>query len=196
VTRHHHAAIVGWFSRAVEAICTMLRRAAALAALPVLLLAACETEMGGPQYPVTPGPPPPPPPPPASGAINGTGAFHLASGARVTCAGFSIALMPDYVRYRRRIVELYGTTVRAMEPISEVRARESKAGQPSEDTAPVASATCDARGDFQVNGITPGGYFLLARVKVRPASASGGDYVILEPIDVRPGEVTDVSLAP
>ena len=171
----------------------MLPRAAVLA-IPVLLLAACQSELGAPGYPVAPGPQAPPPPP-ASGGIDGTGAFHLSSGGRVSCAGYSVALMPDLARYRRRIVELYGTTVRAMEPIGEVRDRSTKAPA-SPDTAPVASATCDAKGDFQLRGLNPGGYFLLARVKVRPAPAGGGDYVIIEPVDVQPGQIADVSLAP
>ncbi|HLK26282.1 MAG TPA: hypothetical protein VKT30_16615 [Caulobacteraceae bacterium] len=170
----------------------MLRRAAVLA-IPVLFVAACQTSYEGPGYPAPP--PPAPPPPPAVGGIDGQGAFHMSSGARVTCAGYSVALMPDYVRYRRRVVDLYGTTVRSMQPIAEVRARSAKA-PPSPDTAPVASATCDAKGAFQVRGLQPGGYFLLARVKVRPAPASGGDYVILQPIDVQPGQIASVSLAP
>jgi hypothetical protein len=172
----------------------MSRRAAILAALPVLMLAACET-FTGPSYrpPSPPLQPPPPPPPP--GGIDGHGAFRLRAGARVSCAGFSVALMPDFVRYRRRLEALYGGTQRMMQPIAEVKARSAKL-PPSPDTAPVASTACDAKGGFSFHGLNPGGYFLLARVKVRSATAVGGDYVILQPVDVEPGQSTDVTLGP
>jgi hypothetical protein len=169
----------------------MLSRAAILA-LPVLLLAACNTFTGGPAFHPPPEQPPPPPP---VGGIDGEGAFRLADGGRVTCAGFSVALMPDFVRYRRRIVDLYGTTVRVMEPIAEVKARSAKL-PPSPDTAPVASTACDTRGDFNFHGLAPGGYFLLARVKVHPSPTGREDYVILQPVDIQPGQTADVSLAP
>ncbi len=130
-------------------------------------------------------------PPAASTAT----AFRLREGARVTCAGFSVALMPDFVRYRRRLEALYGGTQRMMQPIAHVKARSAQL-PPSPDTAPVAATVCDAHGGFSFRGLNPGGYYLLARVKVRSATAAGGDYVILEPVDVEPGQNTDVTLAP
>jgi hypothetical protein len=181
------------FSGLERSFHTMSRRAAILAVLPVLLLAACETQTGGPGFQPPPLAPPPPPPPP--GGIDGHGAFRLSAGARVTCAGYSVALMPDFVRYRRRIEALYGATDRVMEPIDEVKARSAKL-PPSPDTAPVASTTCDARGGFSFRGLNPGGYFLLARVRVRPPIAGGNDFVVLQPVDIQPDQNTDVTLAP
>jgi len=172
----------------------MSRRAAILAALPVLLLAACQT-FTGPAYQPPPPPLQPPPPPPPPGGINGHGAFRLSEGGRVSCAGFSVALMPDFVRYRRRLDALYGGTQRMMQPIAQVKARSAQL-PPSPDTAPVASTACDARGAFSFRGLNPGGYFLLARVKVRSTTATAGDYMILQPVDIEPGQNTDVSLAP
>ena len=169
----------------------MLRRATALV-LPALLLAACGTTMHGPAYPPPPVPLPPPPPP---GAVEGHGAFHTASGARVTCAGFSVALMPDAARYRRRVLELYNTTDRAMEPVADVKARSAKL-PPSPDTAPIASASCDAHGEFAFANVVPEAYFLIAHVKVRPAAAGRDDFVVLRWINVPPGASADVSLAP
>jgi hypothetical protein len=172
----------------------MSRRAAILAALPVLLLAACQTLTGAGFRPPPP-PPAPPPPPPPPGGIDGHGAFRLSQGPRVTCAGFSVALMPDFVRYRRRIEALYGATSPVMEPIGEVKARSARL-PPSPDTAPVASTTCDVHGAFSFRGLNPGGYFLLARVRVRPPLAGGNDYVIVQPVDIQPDQNTDVTLAP
>jgi hypothetical protein len=171
----------------------MSRRAAILAVLPVLLLAACETFTGPAYQPPPPLQPPPPPPPP--GGIDGHGAFRLSGGGRLSCAGFSVALMPDFVRYRRRLEALYGGTQRMMQPIAQVKARSAQL-PPSPDTAPVASTACDAKGTFSFRGLNPGAYFLLARVKVRSATPTAGDYVILEPVDIEPGQNTDVSLAP
>jgi hypothetical protein len=171
----------------------MSRRAAILAVLPLLLLAACETQIGGPGFQPPPLAPPPPPPPP--GGIDGHGAFRLSEGRRLSCAGFSVALMPDFVRYRRRLEALYGGTQRMMQPIAQVKARSAQL-PPSPDTAPVASTACDAKGAFSFRGLNPGAYFLLARVKVRSATPTAGDYVILEPVDIEPGQNTDVSLAP
>ena len=113
----------------------------------------------------------------------------------MSCAGFSVALMPDFVRYRRRLEALYGGTQRMMQPIAEVKARSAKL-PPSPDTAPVAATACDAHGGFSFRGLAPSGYFLLARVKVHSTTAAQGDYVILQPVDVEPGQNTDVTLAP
>lgn len=163
----------------------------ALLLVPALLLAACETNVLGPTYPV----PPPVAAPAPPGGIAGHGAFRLASGQRVSCATFSVALMPDLPRYRRRIEGLYGTTGRRMASVAEVKARSAEL-PPSPDTAPLSSAACDAAGDFTFQGLAPGGYFLIAHVKVRPADAAHNDYVILLPVSVGSGTMSDVILGP
>ena len=170
----------------------MLRRAV-LVALPALALAACGTMNAGPSY-LPPPPQAPPPPPPPPGAIQGHGAFRLPDG-RATCAGFSVALMPDLPRYRSRIQALYGSTGRVMEPVSEVKARSAKLPA-SPDTAPIASASCDARGEFAFPSVVSDRYFLIMHVKVRPAQIGHDDYVLLQPVAVSPGETTVVTLAP
>jgi hypothetical protein len=167
----------------------MLRRAAVLV-FPALMLAACGTTMQMPGYR-----PPPEAPPPPPGAIQGHGAFRLSSGLRATCAGFSVALMPDLPRYEHRIQALYGSTGRVMEPVSEVKARSAKL-PPSPETAPIASASCDAHGEFSFASLAPGTAFLIAHVKIHPAENGRDDYVILQPVSVRSGQAVDVSLAP
>jgi hypothetical protein len=165
---------------------------APLIVLSALALAACATSYGGPSYAPSPTPAPPPPPPP--GAIEGHGAFRLAGG-RASCAGFSVALMPDLPRYRHRVQALYGSTERVMEPVSQVKARSAKLAA-SPETAPVASASCDTRGEFAFPNLVADRYFLIMHVTVRPASAGHDDYVLLQPVNVRPGEATVVTLAP
>ncbi len=171
-------------------------RRAVLVVLSALTLAACSTMGSGPgYYPPPPAPPmAPPPPPPPPGAIEGHGAFRLAGG-RASCAGFSVALMPDTPRYHRRVEALYGSVGRAMEPVSEVKARSARLPA-SPDTAPIASASCDAHGAFTFPNLVSDRYFLIAHVKVRPAQVGHDDYVVLQPVGVEPGQTTVVSLAP
>jgi hypothetical protein len=175
----------------------MSRRAAPIAlsmaalTMAALALAACGTTVGGYIPPPVAAAPPPPPPP---GAVIGHGAFRLASG-HATCAGFSVALMPDSPRYHRRVEALYGTTAHAMEPVSEVRARAERLPA-SPDTAPIASASCDLHGEFTFPNLVGDHYFLIAHVKVKPAATGHDDYVVLQPVAVPPGQTTVVSLAP
>jgi hypothetical protein len=168
----------------------MLRRAAALA-LPALMLAACGTTLQSPFSPPTPPVRQAPPP----GALRGHGAFRLASGARVSCAGLSVALTPDQPRYRRRVQALYDTTDQAMEPVGDVKARSARL-PPSPDTAPIASAACDAHGEFSFPALAADDYFVIAHVKVRPPENGNSDYVIMKRVAILPSEATDVSLAP
>jgi predicted small lipoprotein YifL len=169
-----------------------MSRRAALIVLSALTLAACGTT-GGPSYL----PPPPvaaPPPPPPPGAIEGHGAFRLANG-RATCAGFSVALMPDRPRYRARFEALYGSTSRVMEPVAEVKARSARLPA-SPDTAPIASASCDVHGEFGFPSVVGDRYFMIMHIKVRPAQIGHDDYVLLQPVVVTPGQTTVVALTP
>jgi hypothetical protein len=173
----------------------MSRRTALTASalvLAALVLAACGTTGGGFAPPPQFVQPPPPPPP---GAIAGHGAFHLASGRTASCAGFSVALFPDTPRYHRRIEALYGATAYVMEPVGEVKARSAKLPA-SPDTGPVASASCDVRGEFSFPSLVGDHYFLIAHVKVKPATPGHDDFVVLQPVAVPPGATTVVSLAP
>jgi hypothetical protein len=166
---------------------------APLIVLSALALAACGTT-GGPSYLVPPTAALPPPPPPPPGAIEGHGAFRLAAG-RATCAGFSVGLMPDRPRYRERFQALYGSTGRVMEPVAEVKARSARLPA-SPDTAPIASAACDARGEFGFPSVVGDRYFLIMHVKIKPAQVGHDDYVLLQPVTVTPGQTTVVALAP
>jgi hypothetical protein len=161
-----------------------------------LALAACATE--APPPPVAPpsvhGPPPPPPPPP-SATITGRGDYHTRSGAHGSCAGLSIALMHDTPSFRQRIAALYGSTEYARLLVSTVKARSAKLG-PSSENPLAASVSCDTSGAFTFRGVSPGAYFIIARVKVTTAQGALEDLVVLRHVDLADGETREVSLAP
>ncbi len=66
----------------------------------------------------------------------------------------------------------------------------------SPDTAPIAAASCDARGEFAFPSVVSDRYFLIMHVKVKPAQIGHDDYVLLQPVNVQPGQTTVVTLAP
>ena len=163
----------------------MLRYCAA--ASVVLLLAGCETTAGPGSWT------PPPPPPPAAATLTGHDGVQAATGARGSCAGYSVAVMADTPAMRQRMVALYGSAERAIARVSVVKARSAKlpAGEP-----PEAAAPCDTRGDFSLGGLAPGSYFLIARVSLTPQRAGEREYVIMRHVLLRRGETREVTLIP
>jgi hypothetical protein len=156
--------------------------------LLVFALAACSSrELETPAY----GPVGAFPPAPAS--IVGQGAYRREGGAWVSCAGYSVALMPDSPGFVHRVEQLYGTpSARLMASVAEVKARSARL-PPSPE--PAATSTCDAEGQFRFSGVPAGGYFLIARVK-KSTGARAEDYVILERLMLDAGATANVSLAP
>jgi hypothetical protein len=139
--------------------------------------------------------PPPSVAQPSPATLFGHGAFHTQSGSRGSCAGFSVALMADTPRMRERMMALYGSTLRAMAPISLVKSRSAKLAGDNDDRL-VGSAQCDAHGAFTFPDLPAGSYFLIARVVVAPPRNGERDYVIMRNVDLRRGEARDVTLAP
>ena len=173
----------------------MMRKAAAVLAL--LALAACQTEGPAPVGPTGPRylPPPPPPPPPPAATILGHGAYRTKAGGRGDCAGLSVLLMRDTPSYHRRMVALYGSDVGARLAIATVKARSAKLGA-VEDNPMAASVQCDSSGDFAFRDVSPGAYFVIARVHYTPLQGAAQDVVIMHHLQVNVGETRDVSLAP
>lgn len=173
----------------------MMRKAAAV--LSLLALAACQTggptEVGpsGPRYL----PPPPPPPPPPAATILGHGDYRTKAGGRGDCAGLSVLLMRDTPSYHRRMVALYGSDVSARLAIATVKARSAKLG-PVEDNPMAASVQCDGGGDFAFHDVSPGAYFIIARVHYTPLQGAAQDVVIMHHLQLVVGETRNVSLAP
>lgn len=161
--------------------------------LVVLALAACSTRtLETPPYS---SPAMIEPPQPAS--IVGQGAYRRETGGHVTCAGYSVALIPDSPRYAHRLEALYGPpAARLMEPAAEVKARSAKLPASPDTVEPFATSTCDANGAFGFPNVPAGGYFLIAHVKQKPATNHVEDYVILERVSLQPGQAADISLAP
>jgi len=151
-----------------------------------LALSACSTT-------TVPIAPPLPPPAPSAGSIEGSAAYVTDAGRNVSCAGLSVALMADTAKTQGRMLALYGSAFHAIQPVEVVKAR-SAGLEPG--AAPLNSAACDARGDFAFNDLQPGLYYLIAHVRRLPPGAVPDDFVILQRVSIRPGEVRQVHLAP
>jgi hypothetical protein len=170
----------------------MMRKGAV--ALLGLAVAACSTV--GPEIgPGSVAPTPPPPPPPPAASIIGHGAYHTRSGAHGDCAGQSVALMRDTPSFRRRMIALYGSPEGARLPVATVKARSARLG-PAEENPLAESVQCDGAGGFNFREISPGSYFIIARLKVTSAQGASDDVVVMRHVAVVVGESRDVFLAP
>jgi hypothetical protein len=157
-----------------------------------LLLAACQTTKHYEQP--LPVPPPPPPPPvnefawsvkPGRNAIDGL-AVWTRDGKRFSCAGQSVALMPETPYTRNRMVELYGSDEQAIRTVAEVRAHATP--QTRDIKAYVRPAQCDNLGAFSYQGLPDGAWFVI----VRASSASGDEVVALRRVRVSGGATSAV----
>jgi hypothetical protein len=156
-----------------------------------LFLASCATQ--GPGLGLHPAVPAPPPPPKAA-SINGHGSYKTLTGGHGSCAGQSVGLFQETVTYRRRIVALYGSSERALLPVSDVQSRAAKLG-PATENPLVASVQCGADGSFSFHDLQPGSYFIIARTRQGRASAPR-QYVFMQRVVLNEGENRDVTLVP
>jgi hypothetical protein len=138
--------------------------------------------------------PPPPPPPPPSGTILGHGDYRTRTGAHGACEGLSIALMHETPDFRQRIVSLYGSdSARLL--ASTVKARSARLG-PAPQPPLAASVTCDASNSFAFRDVSPGPYFIIARVNVTATTGAVQDVVVLRHLFVSEGQTQTISLGP
>jgi hypothetical protein len=172
----------------------VMMRTGAVVAL-ALAVAACASEGPGPRPAPGPYGPPPPPPPPPSATILGHGDYHTRTGAHGDCAGLSVALMHDTPGFHERIVALYGSAESARLAIATVKARSARLG-PSTENPLAESVQCNGDGDFAFRDVSPGSYFIIARVKVVLTSGAMQDLAVMRHVDLNYGETRDVSLAP
>ena len=161
---------------------------ARLAVLLTLGLAGCATVSEQ-----LPSPPPPPPPPVEVSSINGLGAFRTYDGGYAACAGLSVLLMPETSLTRARMLALYGSDEHIMAPIAVVKARQVKLGPPP--AAAVNATQCDGDNRFGFSDLDAGGYFLIARERVRTAAGGQEDMVVMQHLYLRTGEARQVRLA-
>ena len=162
---------------------------AQLSVLLMLGLAGCAEV--SPQLPVTP----PPPPPAEFATLDGAAAFRTPAGGVGSCAGQSVLLMPDTPESRARIIALYGPGPHVAAPVTVVKTRQARLGPPP--TSLIAFPTqCDPTGRFGFQDLRAGEYFLIARVRVRPAPSGQEDLVILQRLTLRTGEARQVELSP
>jgi hypothetical protein len=93
------------------------------------------------------------------------------------------------------MVALYGSDVSARLPIATVKARSAKLGQVT-DNPMASSVQCDGGGDFAFRDVSPGAYFIIARVHYTPLQGAAQDVVIMRHLQLAVGETRNVSLAP
>jgi hypothetical protein len=170
----------------------MMRKGAVM--LLALAVTACANEGPLVSSQISVAPPPPPPPPPAA-TILGHGDYRTRTGAHGDCAGLSVALMHDTPYFRRRIVALYGSPDNARLVIATVKARSAKLG-PAQENPLAASVACDPAGGFTFRDVSPGSYYIIARVKVILPQGAAEDLVVMRHLDLVEGQTRDVSLAP
>ena len=165
-----------------------LARLGAVVALTVSV-AACATPESGP---------PPPPIPIGPGAVGATVLGRTdfdGERGHGSCSGLSVALMADTPRFRRRAEALYGSQEHASVSVATVKARSAAMG-PEDATAPVQTAQCNSRGEFILNGVPGGGYYLIAHVWIERPGQGRTDHVILQRVSLRDGQTKDVRLTP
>ena len=166
---------------------SIIRLAAALAL--TLGLAACETTETGPP------PPPLPNGPVAAGATLLGSSDFVGENGHGSCSGLSVALMRDSARFRRRAEALYGSLDHASQPAAVVKARSAALGR-EDASAPVQTAQCNSRGEFILNGVPGGAYYLIAHVWIARPGQGRTDHVILQRVSLRDGQTKDVRLTP
>ncbi|MGI8839615.1 MAG: hypothetical protein ACR2F8_02330 [Caulobacteraceae bacterium] len=172
----------------------------ALIALSATVLAACAEQPMGPA-----GPPPPPPglyvpgsgavfhardfawsAEPGDGSILGALAYRP-GGARYTCEGGDVILIPETAWTRRRMVILYGSPIAAAVPLEIVRARTPSA--PAGDYASYAKkTTCDGANRFSFDGLADGGWFVITLAK--PMDGPGEPIAVMRRVETRGGPRT------
>ena len=171
------------------------------ATLAALILAACGESPLGPAAPSAPEPAPMAAGPvvfnahdfawsssPGAGAIEGALTYHTAS-ARYGCRGGDVILTPETPWTRRRMIILYGSYVRAAQPLEIVRARTPSA--PSGDYASyVRKTTCDDQNHFSFKGLPDGGWFVITLAK--PAD-SGEPVAVMRRVETH-GAVATLNL--
>jgi hypothetical protein len=166
----------------------------ALLLLPLFALAACETLP-------TPGPAKP------GGRAGGGDEFAWSTqagrgsvtgravvaryGRSWTCAGQSVALMPETPSTRTRMQNLYGSTQHAVRTVAQVRGKTAGGRDPGQY---VRTTRCDANGRFAFRDLPEGGWFVIARIM--PAGAADADraLVTMERVATRGGRSVSVKL--
>jgi hypothetical protein len=106
-----------------------------------------------------------------------------------------VALMHETPTFHQRIAALYGSAESARLPVATVKSRSAKLG-PSPENPLAASVTCEADGSFVFRDVSPGPYFIIARVRSTAPSGATQDLVILRHVFLSAGQTEDVYLAP
>lgn len=162
------------------------------------VLAGCATET--PRYPIAPPPPRPAPPPalppaPVLGPATVIGRMGPAGrpGASWSCEGQSAVLLPATAATIARMQGLYGSTISAVLPVETVRRHAATIADKTAPEPPSASGACTDSAGFTLSGVRPGGYFVVARARLRDGSATDS-YALMRRVNVRAAETVVVTL--
>jgi hypothetical protein len=170
-----------------------------LALLPLIGLAACETESlgptSGPSGPVTHNAPIYQPGGGGEDFREGDFAWSRAAGAggiigvltfrdgstRYSCRGRDVILIPETPWVRRRMYILYGSTDGAVVPADIVRARTPQTS--SGDYASYArKTTCDGVNRFNFQGLADGAWYVITLA--RPDDGSAGAMAVMRRVEI------------
>ena len=120
--------------------------------------------------------------------IKGTSFLRQNGGAVVTCAGYTITLVPETRYAKERMVAIYGENSEGktyVAPSLYTKVVDPK--EPANYQKLVKTATCDQQGNFEFDNIVDGKFYLISTVVWRAGDFPQGAKM-MQPISVHNGE--------
>jgi len=131
--------------------------------------------------------------------IEGNALIRLRDGGVVTCAGYTVSLVPVTAYASERMRHIYGSTTRGFRDLTLNPNIEFLPDTP-EYRQFAKEVTCDAQGDFVFRNISDGAFYVVTRITwevpvSRNVSSWYGGY-LMQRVTVRGGETKEIVLAP
>jgi hypothetical protein len=135
---------------------------------------------------------------PGKNTLRGRAVMRPPGGEMRTCAGASVAAVPDSAYARQRMNSLYGSVERGMNDLSYGAARTIEPADPGFAKAARVS-TCDIHGGFAFRGLADGTWYVTTSVVWRtkgndPKSQAGA--ALMQRVTLQGGQTVSVMLAP
>lgn len=130
--------------------------------------------------------------------LRGSARMHEPGGEWRTCAGASVAVLPDSAYTRARLIGLYGSEAGGRNDMSPGAMRRVDDADPR--FAKVARlSTCDIRGAFHFSGLADGTWYVTTSIVWRtrgndPASQTGA--ALMQRVTLDGGRTVSVTLSP